>query len=195
MNSLQHLNFAAIVRFGIMKIMAFTSSRDILLSKAQHAASVLALSFSGMDVKEAPKDGEFRGNFLAVPRKPILYLGKAIMFYFNTGTALSSKGENTLIITQCPIEWTHAKLAPRIVAKLPELLPIIHLKLKELGYGSAEDEDMERELDDPCVTLNSGDLEASEWNQWTFEVYRPDNMVMHYVKFKDFEVIDSYTVS
>jgi len=25
MNSLQHLNFAAIVRFGIMKIMAFTS--------------------------------------------------------------------------------------------------------------------------------------------------------------------------
>ena len=54
---------------------------------------------------------------------------------------------------------------------------------------------MERELEHPCVTLNSGDMEASEWNQWKFEIYRPENMVVHYVKFKDFEVIDSYTVS
>jgi hypothetical protein len=174
--------------------MAFLSGVQIARDRAQHIASVLALSFEGFYVQEAPKGGEFRGNFIARTKKPISYLEKPITLYFNTGASMSLASPTSVSITQGPIGWAHARLAPKVWAKLPELLPTIHTTLRDYLAAFIAEAALAEELEEPSVVLDSTLEESTDPEIWKFEIMERDSQIGHYFKFRSFELLEHYAV-
>jgi hypothetical protein len=127
-----------------------------------------------------------------VPKEAILYLGKPVIFRFDTQSCMYITGEKGFVLED-PIPVSQAKQASEVLSELPQLIAFINEKLRE-STNLLDDATMEKELNEPRVVFNSSADGANEVGRWSFEVDQESHDMSYYVIFRRFEFIESYGV-
>jgi hypothetical protein len=111
-----------------------------------------------------------QAQYLYWPKVPVEYLGHPVAFAFFTGRLVITTGEEAYFDVP-PIPAPVARLADRVLTRLPTLLPAITSAIKRYD-ANLSDEVMREKLDCPSVIFDSEGNHSGDI--WTFQIDHDD---------------------